>query len=281
MPPMRACHAYRVGYHVRRLCASAEARWPRGGCGSLIAPHFTPRASLGVPVVPVYPGFITAAEEEALLADVEPPLARRRYEKGHWDAVIAGGYREMQLRFDALSSVAREVAERVRARFPVDSAPLMPTLHALELSEGAYIGPHVDSVKFSGGVVAGISLLSDAVMVLTPAEADGDSSGPSSLPHSAADDGDGMPPTVSLLLPRRSLYVLAGDARYHWQHAVPAGEVLFEPSTGPCDACGWGGGRQHTPALLDEHGCHWTGLSESRTVQRRRRISLIFRDEGG
>jgi hypothetical protein len=39
-------------------------------------------------------------------------------------------------------------------------------VHAIDLSASGFIRPHVDSVKFSGRVVAGLSLVSAARMVL-------------------------------------------------------------------------------------------------------------------
>jgi hypothetical protein len=60
-------------------------------------------------------------------------------------------------------------------------------------------------------VVAGLCLLSDAVMVLTP-----DTDGPRPAAHAPA-------PEVRLLLPRRCFYTLTDEARYAWAHAVPAG----------------------------------------------------------
>jgi hypothetical protein len=39
-------------------------------------------------------------------------------------------------------------------------------VHVLDLHPEGYILPHVDSIKFSGGVVAGLSLLSTSIMRL-------------------------------------------------------------------------------------------------------------------
>ena len=45
-------------------------------------------------------------------------------------------------------------------------------MHAIDLSAKGYIRPHVDSIKFSGSIVAGLSLLSSATMVLRHTESD-------------------------------------------------------------------------------------------------------------
>ena len=83
---------------------------------------------------------------------------------------------------------------------------LLPEVHILDLSAEGRISFHVDSPKFSGGLVAGLCLGSDAVMSLRrepPARGAGD--------------------MVRLLLPRRCLYSLTGEARYDWAHAVLPG----------------------------------------------------------
>ena len=40
----------------------------------------------------------------------------------------------------------------------------------LDLAAEGHIGPHVDSIKFSGDYVVGLSLLSNCTMRFTPAE---------------------------------------------------------------------------------------------------------------
>ena len=86
-----------------------------------------------------------------------------------------------------------------------DVAAWLPT-HAIELEPSGEIRPHVDSVKFSGGFVAGVSLLSAAIMTLERADA------------GAARRGHGG----RLLLPPRSLYV-SGAARFEFTHRIGGG----------------------------------------------------------
>ena len=71
----------------------------------------------------------------------------------------------------------------------------------------------MDSVKFSGGFVAGVSLLSAAIMTLERADA------------GAARAAD----TVRLLLPPRSLYVLSGAARFEFTHRIGGGTFRGAP----------------------------------------------------
>lgn len=48
-----------------------------------------------------------------------------------------------------------------------DNTNLLNHIHILDLHEDGYIKPHVDAVRFCGNTIAGICLLSDAVMRLT------------------------------------------------------------------------------------------------------------------
>lgn len=112
-----------------------------------------------------------------------------------------------------------------------------------------FVAPHVDSLKFSGGIVAGLSLLSTRLLRLAPDHSDdnfkttGALSDPSreTTPYynlSSANDApeeqadllwkhdtfagpnhifDG---SIEVLLPRRSIYILAGPLRYSFTHEI-------------------------------------------------------------
>ena len=139
--------------------------------------------------------------------------------------------------------------------------------HAIDLKKEGVLSAHVDSVKFSGGIVSGISLESSAIMRLKPSE-DGLAFDPN--------DSSGH---IDLLLPPLSLYgksfrlcdmiffrdkvsyhqllpfqVLSGGARYNYSH-----ELL--PT----------GSKFHLMDIDDEE----IKIVE---VERDRRLSIIFRD---
>lgn len=111
-------------------------------------------------------------------------------------------------------------------------------------------GPHVDSIKFSGGFVAGLSMLSTRLMRLAPDNSDDNfriaeaSSGIDehktpyyklrslpNIPRSNLDNAlmrqnlfsdttnftDGC---IELMLPPRSLYILSGPLRYTFTHEI-------------------------------------------------------------
>ncbi|XP_023153322.1 alpha-ketoglutarate-dependent dioxygenase alkB homolog 7, mitochondrial [Amphiprion ocellaris] len=152
--------------------------------------------SLGLQVE-VRTGFITEEEEAALLQELEPGLRRKRYEFDHWDDAIHG-YRETER--VTWGAACEEILTRVRsAAFPEGSSLLGP-VHVLDLDKAGYIKPHIDSVKFCGSTIAGLSLLSDSIMRLVK-----------------EDDSSEW---LDLLLSRRSLYILRDQARYQYTHEI-------------------------------------------------------------
>uniref|UniRef100_A0A3P8SEX7 Alpha-ketoglutarate-dependent dioxygenase alkB homolog 7, mitochondrial n=1 Tax=Amphiprion percula TaxID=161767 RepID=A0A3P8SEX7_AMPPE len=152
--------------------------------------------SLGLQVE-VRTGFITEEEEAALLQELEPGLRRKRYEFDHWDDAIHG-YRETER--VTWGAACEEILTRVRsAAFPEGSSLLGP-VHVLDLDKAGYIKPHIDSIKFCGSTIAGLSLLSDSIMRLVK-----------------EDDSSEW---LDLLLSRRSLYILRDQARYQYTHEI-------------------------------------------------------------
>jgi alkylated DNA repair protein alkB homolog 7 len=136
---------------------------------------------------------------------------RRRYEKGHWDAVISD-YKEVELGSD-LSPLSVQALERCKHRLL--SRHLKPTstflpCHAIDLKQAGQLTAHVDSIKFSGTMVAGLSLLSSSIMRLRVEDR-----------------------FVDLLLPPRSLYVLTGKSRYEYTHELlPCGSTFTRGDDG-------------------------------------------------
>ena len=160
----------------------------------------------------VLPEFLSEEEEASLVRTAGDTLGRRGWEDGHWDGVIRG-YREGSVSVSRLSPISRASVARAAARFPKGPRTGEPqsSIHFLELSAAGEILAHVDSVKFSGGIVAGLCLLSDAVMELVPEPEAGSLASP-----------------IRILLPRRALYTLSGAARYEWAHSIPAGAPMFK-----------------------------------------------------
>jgi alkylated DNA repair protein alkB family protein 7 len=162
-----------------------------------------------VPVLPLLlEDFITEAEHQALLDStyLQMRLGRRRYMGSHWDSVIAG-FREIELRVEdedqwppELRVVTVRMQSTVTALLDRPIEYLCP--HLIDLSPTGRISPHVDSVKFSGGIIAGLSLQSTRIMRLQREGCHGD------------DD------VVELLMRPRSLYLLTGEMRFDYAHEV-------------------------------------------------------------
>ncbi|KAM6904421.1 alpha-ketoglutarate-dependent dioxygenase alkB homolog 7, mitochondrial [Xenentodon cancila] len=147
--------------------------------------------------VEVRTAFITEEEEAALLRELEPGLKKKRYEFDHWDDAIHG-YRETErVRWGA---ACEEILNRVRSAAFAEGSPLLGPVHVLDLDKAGYIKPHIDSVKFCGSTIAGLSLLSDSIMRLVKEDSPNE--------------------WLDLLLSRRSLYILRDQARYNFTHEI-------------------------------------------------------------
>jgi len=192
----------------------------------------TPDYSFGFQVIP---DFISDTEHDTLLHDADSFLARRTFSNDHFDGVISG-YREGLLNLKEGPQNLIQLSKRVYNLFPKTSSPLMPSIHFIELQKSGQIGKHVDSIKFSGSVVAGISLASDCVMHLYPVKFGSDGSEKNNDPSLLG--------VVDVLLPKKSLYIMSHESRYHWAHEIRSGEPTFL----------------------------------KRSVPRQRRVSMIFRD---
>lgn len=238
----------------------------------------------------MYPGFITEAEGNSLVEEAGRRFKRRRFENGHWDSVITG-YREVELStpddqyprqdFDAKGSGVVQAPLYVRAiqrtrrqlenyhfnncRGSCGDAAFnnirwLPC-HAIDLSANGELKPHVDSVKFSGDVVAGLSLLSDAIMRLKPPAKEWENEENDTDHGEVGDDSIGH---VDLYLPKLSLYVLSGMSRYSFTHELLHSSTSFEfmeyedEGAKVIDTCG----------------------TEKRSVEvlKGRRLSIVFRD---
>ncbi|XP_061567100.1 alpha-ketoglutarate-dependent dioxygenase alkB homolog 7, mitochondrial [Cololabis saira] len=147
--------------------------------------------------VEVRTAFLSAQEEAAFLQELEPGLKKKRYEFDHWDDAIHG-YRETErVRWGA---ACEEILNRVRTEAFADGRSVLGPVHVLDLDKTGYIKPHIDSVKFCGSTIAGLSLLSDCIMRLVKEDAPNE--------------------WLDLLLPRRSLYILRDQARYRFTHEI-------------------------------------------------------------
>ena len=86
-----------------------------------------------------------------------------------------------------------KIINRIRETVFLPEDDLMPATHVLDIDSNGEILPHVDNVKFVGRALAGLSLLSDAVMRFEKCETKNQ--------------------VFDVFLPRRSLYIMENDFR--------------------------------------------------------------------
>lgn len=153
----------------------------------------------------IFPNFVSIEEESSLLAEVDPYMRRLRYEQSHWDDAIHV-YRETERKQWTENNL--KIINRIREKaFPKEMQQL-PLIHILDLAAEGWIKPHVDSVRFCGEIIAGLSLLSDSVMRLTMV-------------------GNETTHKEDFLLPQRSLYIMSGAARYNYNHEILKDEKSY------------------------------------------------------
>ncbi|XP_018344452.1 PREDICTED: alpha-ketoglutarate-dependent dioxygenase alkB homolog 7, mitochondrial isoform X2 [Trachymyrmex septentrionalis] len=153
----------------------------------------------------VLPNFISEEEEDILIQEVDPYMKRLRYEFSHWDNAIHG-YRETE--WKKWSKDSSQILDRVRRKAFSPEMIQLSLVHILDLAPEGWIKPHIDSVRFCGGIIAGLSLLSDSVMRL-------------------AMEGHEKECVACFLLPRRSLYIMSGVARYKYNHEILKSEESY------------------------------------------------------
>ncbi len=158
--------------------------------------------------IKLLPDFVTEDEESSLLEEVENDLRHRRYEFDHWDDAIHG-FREKER--DCWNAKNTKVIRRMRAEAFPPGSELLNAVHVLDLAENGWIKPHVDSVRFCGNIIAGLSLGTDSVMRFTL-------------------EGDATA-KCDVLLKRRSLYIMKDEARYKFKHEILKNEESKFKST--------------------------------------------------
>mmetsp|Transcript_15085 Transcript_15085/g.19723 ORF Transcript_15085/g.19723 Transcript_15085/m.19723 type:complete len:255 (+) Transcript_15085:117-881(+) len=171
----------------------------------------------------VYPNVVSESEEEALLVDIKSRMKRRRFERGHWDAVILQ-YKETELveHDGSLSHTTLDILTRIRSQlakthFVKDPHLVWLPSHAIQLREDGDLKAHVDSVRFSGDLVAGLSLASSCIMRLKPAA------------NEEGEEQDLSKGFVDMLLEPRSLYAITGPSRYLYSHELLGDKDVFAP----------------------------------------------------
>mmetsp|Transcript_22905 Transcript_22905/g.23135 ORF Transcript_22905/g.23135 Transcript_22905/m.23135 type:complete len:317 (+) Transcript_22905:333-1283(+) len=175
---------------------------------------------------------ITEHEEELLMHMLTPHLSKKRYQGNHWDDVITK-YKEYELQQKDYTPEIQSIFNRIQDHIKtVVRSPLcfLPP-HVIDLHANGYIGPHIDSIKFSGGIVSGLSLLSTRIMRLSLSLPPSNSfplshlstnttPSSSSLSSPSLSETKSLPSQIDILLPPRSLYILSNSCRYSYNHEI-------------------------------------------------------------
>lgn len=202
------------------LTANSQWRHCSSNAGQLYAHTKRGLEILGKDTMVVHENMITEEEERSLMKEIEPYFKRTKYESSHWDhvrliyfhanyllilsftqAIIA--YRETEK--SSWNPQNQEIINRIRnfvfneGLDNVERKPLAH-VHVLDLAKEGEIKPHVDSVKFCGDTIAGLSLLSPSVMRLVHEK-----------------DSNEI---IDVKLEQRSLYIMKNQARYDFSHAI-------------------------------------------------------------
>ncbi|NXY86272.1 ALKB4 dioxygenase, partial [Alcedo cyanopectus] len=192
--------------------------------------------------------FITEEEESAIVElmdrdDWKPSQSGRKKQ----DYGPKVNFKKRRLKagsFTGLPSFSKKIVAQMKACsvlrgfFPVEQCNLdyMP-------ERGSAIDPHFDDWWLWGERLVSLNLLSKTVLSMscdsedsiqlfpTSSKANGELSPPGALPRTkSGKEGSGLvlsprfvpskEVTVAIHLPRRSLVVLSGDARYRWKHGI-------------------------------------------------------------
>lgn len=200
------------------------------------------------------PNFITEQEENILIKHLDPLLSKRRYQGTHWDDVIQS-YKEIILDNNLLNNnndifslinqrmkdfvIKNKLSNNNKFQFP----------HVVDLSSKGHIGAHVDSIKFSGSIVAGLSLNSSRILRL---EHDNNYDND----HDNHDNDSNSILAAEVILEPRSLYILSGPLRFNFSH-----QILGKKSP------------KNLPALINNN------CNDDNDNNFDRRISIVIRDE--
>ena len=171
---------------------------------------FTETSHDGPPGLRFVPGFLSRAEADELLDLVATlTLVEARYKDYTAKRRVAsfGGqfdYTAMQLKNGpAIPDMFAPLIDQIAGWLGV-APSLFTHMLVAEYRPGTPLGWHRDVPDFES--IVGVSLLGTATMKFRP------------YPHIVGQRSQ----VLQLELPPRSLYVIEGDARWHWQHSVAA-----------------------------------------------------------
>ncbi|XP_065207469.1 alpha-ketoglutarate-dependent dioxygenase alkB homolog 4 [Planococcus citri] len=170
----------------------------------------------------VFPEFITDDEEKQLIDDLDAMP---------WDISQSGrrkqnfgpncNFKKRKLKPGAFKGFP-SVTEFIQKRF--NEVPLLKGYRTIEQCSleydphrGASIDPHIDDCWIWGERIVTVNLLSDTVLILTKYKGDKSRYNLQLAPNIDTDPDD---IAIRIPMPRKSLVILCGDARYNWEHCI-------------------------------------------------------------
>jgi alkylated DNA repair dioxygenase AlkB len=172
------------------------------------------------PILPAgfhyYPGFLNEEEEEILLAEIKS-FDLRQMKFHEFEAkrkVISFGkgwsFTEQALKEgDPIPPAFDFLTNKIAAKLNIETTSIAQFL-ITEYPVGSVINWHRDAPPFE--MVAGVSLLSDCTFKLRP--------------H--AKEKQGRKSTISMMVEKRSLYCMQGEAKTQWQHSTaPVSSIRY------------------------------------------------------
>lgn len=125
--------------------------------------------------------------------------------------------------FDGLPSFIEPLVSRVTSRVTPHFIPVELCCLDYRPERGAAIDPHIDDCWLWGEQLLTLNLLSHTTLTFSTTHTTTPASyNPSNIDHTPSPSHDPAPVLVQIetLLPRRSLVVVEGSARYHWEHSI-------------------------------------------------------------
>ncbi|VDK32536.1 unnamed protein product [Taenia asiatica] len=191
--------------------------------------------------VTVLNDFISEEEETTLIKKIdESPWLPSQSGRNKQDFGVKVNFKKQRIAFKyftGLPDYSRFLVQRLHQRMRVDGAKF-EDFYPVELcnleylpERGAAITPHVDDTWLWGERIVLLNLSSATSMTFTlPASGPGVSEewerykvfAASQVPSPQVN----LPPSIAVPLPRRSLLIMAGKARFTWLHAINREDIL-------------------------------------------------------
>jgi len=156
-----------------------------------------------IPGLTLYHNFITLEEEVQLLSSIDDqPWSnelKRRVQHYGWKYDYSKRSLDNNMKLGDLPPFCASLVDACIQQRILSAHPDQLIIN--EYTPGQGISPHIDQVKWFGNEIVSVSLGSDILM---------------DFKHKMSHK------QYSILLPRRSLVLLSGEARYNWTHGIVA-----------------------------------------------------------